>query len=109
LWLKRVKDCPKRALGFDFEGAEFTHVDSKITFEVLLASFDLEGDSALLRLGALVHHLDVGGIPVAEGPGLTTIMAGARALQKDDDALLTAMTPVLDSLYAGYASASAKK
>ena len=57
----------------------------------------------------LVHHLDVGGIPVAEGPGLSTIMAGARALQKDDDALLTAMTPVLDSLYAGYAGESAKK
>jgi hypothetical protein len=29
-------------------------------------------------------------------------MAGARALQKDDGALLKAMTPVLDSLYAGY-------
>lgn len=109
LWLKRVKDCPKRALGFDFEGAEFTHIDSKITFEVLLASFDLEGDCALMRLGALVHHLDVGGIPVAEGPGLTTIMAGARALQNDDDALLRAMTPVLDSLYAGYATASVEK
>jgi hypothetical protein len=107
MWLKRVKDCPKRAIGFDFDGAEFTHVDSKVTFEVLLSSFELESDSALMRLGALVHHLDVGGIPVAEGPGLTTIMTGARALQKDDDALLKAMTPVFDSLYAGYASASA--
>lgn len=109
VWLKRVKDCPKRAFGFDFDGAEFTHVHSKVTFEVLLASFDLEADSALFRLGALVHHLDVGGIPVAEGPGLSTIMAGARALQRDDDALLTAMTPVFDSLYAGYASTGARK
>jgi hypothetical protein len=57
-----------------------------------------------VRLRALIHHLDVGGIPVAEGPGLTTIMTGARALQKDDDALLTAMTPVFDALYAGYGS-----
>ena len=47
-----------------------------------------------------------GGIPVAEGPGLTTIMTGARALQKDDDALLTAMTPVFDALYAGYSDAA---
>src|SRR5262245_4449635 len=84
LWLKRVKDCPKRAIGFDFDGAEFTHVDSKVTFEVLLASFNLENDAGLERLGALVHHLDIGGIPVPEGPGLTTIMAGARELQKDD-------------------------
>jgi hypothetical protein len=105
LWLARTKDCPKRAIGFDFDGAEFTHVESKVTFEVLLSSFDLEADSALMKLGALVHHLDVGGIPVAEGPGLTTIMTGARALQKDDDGLLKAMTPVFDSLYAGYAKA----
>jgi hypothetical protein len=53
----------------------------------------------------LVHHLDVGGIPVAEGPGLTTIMAGARALQDNDDDLLKAMSPVFDALYAGYVAA----
>jgi hypothetical protein len=108
LWLKQIKDCPKRALGFDFDGAEFTHVDSRVTFEVLLASFGLEQDAGLVRLGSLVHHLDVGGIPVAEAAGFATIMAGARTLQPDDDALLKAMTPVLDSLYAGYASAVSK-
>src|SRR5215475_1995301 len=108
LWLKRVKDCPKDAVGFDFDGAEFTHAGSKVTFEVLLASFNLEQDAGLARLGALVHHLDVGGIPIVEGPGFATIMAGARSLQQDDDALLKAMTPVLDSLYAGYADANRK-
>lgn len=102
LWLKRVKDCPKRAVGFDFDGAEFTHAGAKVTFEVLIASFGLENDGALCRLAAMVHHLDVGGIPTPEGPGFITIMAGARASQPDDDALLMAMTPVLDSLYAGY-------
>jgi hypothetical protein len=109
LWLKRVKDCPKRALGFDFDGAEFTHVDSKVTFEVLVSSFGLEEDAGLVRLGAWVHHLDVGGIPIAEGPGFATIMAGARKLQSDDDALLKAMTPVLDSLYAEYAGVDKKR
>ena len=108
LWLKRIKDCPKSAIGFDFDGAEFTHVDSKVTFEVLLASFSLEQDVGLTRLAALVHHLDVGGIPIAEAAGFATIMAGARALQQDDDDLLRAMTPVLDSLYAGYASTERK-
>ena len=108
LWLKRVKDCPKGAVGFDFDGAEFTHVDSKVTFEVLISSFNLEQDMGLARLGALVHHLDVGGIPIPEGPGFAAIMAGARSLQQDDDALLKAITPVLDSLYAGYADAGRK-
>lgn len=105
LWLEQAKDCPTRAVGFDFDGAEFTHADSRVTFEVLLASFDLERDAGLVRLGALVHHLDVGGIPSPEAPGIAIIMAGARSLQPDDDALLRAVTPVLDSLYAGYANA----
>jgi hypothetical protein len=102
VWLKRAKDCPKRAIGFDFDGAQFTHVDAKVTFEVLLASFALESDPALGRLAALVHHLDVGGIPTADGAGFATIMTGARALHTDDSALLEAMSPVIDSLYAAY-------
>ena len=104
LWLKKIKDCPKRAVGFDFDGAAFTHVGSRVTFEVLLASFELEHDVGLARLGALVHHLDLGGIPIAEGPGFAAIVAGARVLQKDDDALLKAIEPVLDSLYATYST-----
>lgn len=107
LWLKNTKHSPKNAVGFDFDGAEFTHVDARVTFEVLLASFGLEQDPGLARVGALVHHLDVGGIPTAEGPGLAAIMAGARSLQENDHSLLKAMTPVLDSLYAGYVTRAA--
>jgi hypothetical protein len=104
VWLKNIKNKPKRALGFDFDGAEFSHVDSRVTFEVLLTSFGLEGDAGLTRLGALVHFLDVGGIPVAESAGLAAIVAGARALQPDDDGLLQSVTPSLDSLYHAYRS-----
>jgi len=104
IWLKRAKDCPKRAVGFDFDGAEFTHVDSKVTFEVLLASFGLDGDPGLVRLGALAHYLDVGGIPVPEAPGFGAIVSGARALTRNDDALLDHIEPVLDSLYRAYSN-----
>jgi hypothetical protein len=107
VWLKRPKDCPKRAIGFDFDGAEFSHVDSKVTFEVLLASFGLEDDAGLARLGALVHFLDVGGIPVPEAPGLAAIVSGARALQPNDDALLGQVSPVFDSLYRAYSAPEA--
>jgi hypothetical protein len=102
VWLKRIEDKPKRALGFDFDGAEFSHVDSKVTFEVLVTSFGLEGDAGLARMGLLVRFLDVGGIPVAEAPGLAAIVSGARSLQPDDDALLFSVTPALDSLYHTY-------
>src|ERR1700722_13071602 len=73
VWLKHIKNKPKQALGFDFDGAEFTHVDSKVTFEVLLTSFGLDSDEGLTRLGQLVHFLDVGGIPVAEAQGFAAI------------------------------------
>jgi hypothetical protein len=104
IWLKSPKDCPKRALGFDFDGAPFTHVDSKVTFEVLLASFGLHSDPALRRLAALVHYLDVGGIPVPEAAGFAAIVSGTRTLQPNDDALLKCVTPVLDGLYRAYTS-----
>ena len=101
-WLKKPADCPKTALGFDFDGAEFTHIGARVTFEVLAASFGLDNDRAIARLGALVHYLDVGGIPVPEAAGFAAIMAGARAQQANDDKLLHSMSAVLDALYASY-------
>lgn len=101
-WLAKPSDCPKRALGFDFDGAAFTHVGDRVTFETLLASFGLEADPALVRLGAMVHVLDVGGEPVPEAKGFEAVMAGARERLPDDDALLAEMSAVLDSLYAHF-------
>ena len=104
VWLKKVSDCPKSAVGFDFDGAEFTHVGARVTFEVLLASFGLETDAGLAALGALVHYLDVGGVPVPEAAGFAAVVTGARSLHSDDHALLDAISPVIDSLHAAYAA-----
>lgn len=99
IWLAKPADLPKGALGFDFDGAAFTHVGDRVTFETLMASFDLEEDFALLRVATIVHHLDVGGEPVAEAAGFEAVMTGARERLDDDDALLGEMSAVLDSLY----------
>lgn len=104
VWLKNSRKCPAKALGFDFDNATFTHVGARVTFEVLLASFDLEKDAALLRLGSLVHYLDVGGVPVAEAPGLEMILKGARQQYDDDDKLLKEASKAFDFLYASYSS-----
>jgi hypothetical protein len=99
LWLKTPQDCPADAIGFDFDGAAFTHTGQRVTFEVFVASFDLETDPALARLGVLVHALDVGGVPVPEAAGFEAILTGVRASGADDDQVLAAMMPVLDALY----------
>ncbi|HUX91939.1 MAG TPA: chromate resistance protein ChrB domain-containing protein [Gallionellaceae bacterium] len=101
-WLDKPQDCPKSALGFDFDGASFTHVGARVTFEVLLASFNLEPDPALQRLAAVVHFLDVGGIPVAEAHGLELILKGMRERCADDDILLHEASIIFDDLYLTY-------
>lgn len=102
LWLKRPEDCPKRALGFDFDGATFTHVGARVTFETLMASFGLEGDAALMKLAAVVHYLDVGGAPAADAAGVDSVLRGMRARVADDDALLAEAMKIFDHLYLTY-------
>ncbi len=101
-WLAKPADCAKRSLGFDFDGATFTHVGDLVTFETLLASFGLAADPGLARLATMVHTLDIGGEPVPEAKGFEAVMAGARERLSDDDALLAEMSTVLDSLYAHF-------
>jgi hypothetical protein len=98
LWLASPADCPPDALGFDFDGATFSHVDGRVSFETLLASFGLDAQAALARLGAVVHQLDVGGVPVPEAPGLAAVLNGLRLSITDDDALLAAASAVFDAL-----------
>lgn len=109
VWLDKPQDCPPDALGFDFEGARFTHIGARVTFEVLLTSFGMEADQALLRLGALVHYLDVGGIAVAEAAGVELILKGARQSCADDDALLAEAARILDQLYAAFVEQLSEK
>ena len=103
-WIDAPRDCPKKAVGFDFDGAEFTHVESRVTFEVLLASFGLEADAALASIGHVVHFLDAGGIPVAEAKGLETVLRGVREKARNDDEAVAKASAVFDYLHAAYAS-----
>ena len=102
VWLDHPRDRPKRALGFDFDGAQFTHVDGRVTFEVLLATFGLEQDAALAAIGKSVHYLDVGGVPVPDAQGLETLLKGAKERARNDDALLGLAAHIFDLLYAAY-------
>jgi len=106
LWLDSPSDCPSDALGFDFDGATFTHLDTKsgqlVTFENLLASFGLNQDAALERFAQLVHCLDVGGLPVPEAAGLERLLKGIRSRTRDDDSLLHDASHIFDDLYLAF-------
>lgn len=102
IWLATPADCQADWLGFDFDGATFSHVGTKVSFETLLASFGLDGDPALVKLGELVHCLDVGGLPVADAAGIETLLAGLRSAYADDDALLAEASKIFDLLLLNY-------
>lgn len=101
LWLTSADACPADALGFDFDGARFSHVGNRVTFETLQASFGLEAPG-LQRIGALVHYLDVGGSAPTEAIGVERVLAGLRASIEDDDQLLAAACAIFDGLLAAF-------
>jgi hypothetical protein len=103
-WIDSPRHCPKGAVGFDFDGADFTHVGGRVTFEVLLAAFGLEEDGALMSIGSAIHYLDAGGIPVPDARGLEAVLRGVQERSKDDDERASKAFQVLDHLYAGYGS-----
>lgn len=105
-WIDSPRSRPKGSVGFDFDGAEFTHVDGRVTFEVLLASFGLDDDPALAAIGQAVHFLDIGGIPVADAKGLETMLRGIKTKTRKDAPLLAEASKVFDSFYSAYAQPS---
>jgi hypothetical protein len=105
-WIDGARGRPRGAVGFDYDGADFTHTPDRVTFEVLMASFGLERDPALAAIGAAVHFLDVGGIPVPDARGLETVLRGIKEKARDDDALLAEAMRILDLFYSAYARAA---
>ncbi|MFC3549499.1 chromate resistance protein ChrB domain-containing protein [Lysobacter cavernae] len=101
LWLADPADCPPEVLGFDFDGATFSHVGHRVTFETLAASFGLE-QGPVARIGLLVHYLDVGGAPPPEAAGVESVLAGLRADTTDDDLLLERACAVFDGLLTSF-------
>lgn len=101
LWLASPAECPDSALGFDFDGARFSHAGAKVTFENLVTAFGLQS-KGMDRLGAIVHFLDVGGVQPPEAAGVEQVLAGLRATIADDDQLLALASGVFDGLLASF-------
>jgi hypothetical protein len=106
LWLAHPSDCPPDALGFDFDAATFSHIGSRVTFEVLATSFGLQEQAAIAQLGLLVHYLDAGGVQPPEAAGIESVLKGLRESIQDDDQLLIAASTVFDGLLISFSRAA---
>lgn len=107
VWIDRPSERPRKAIGFDFDGAEFTHVKNRVTFEVVLESFGLDKDPALASIGSAVHFLDIGGIPIADARGLETVLRGVKEKARSDDELLSEAMRIFDLFYSAYGKTAA--
>jgi hypothetical protein len=101
-WLEKAQEVPEGGVTFGFDGAAFSNTRSLVTFEQLLSSFGLMHNATLVRLGALVHYLDAGGTPVAEAPGVETLLQGARRRSTSDEELFRESEKTFDLLYEAY-------
>jgi len=102
LWLDKAQKCPATAVGFGFDGATFANSKDKVTFQQLLASFGLDKNETLVRIGTLVHFLDTGGTPVAEAAGVETLLQGARRRSNSEEELFSESEKTFDLLYEAY-------
>lgn len=91
------------AVPFDMFGVEFTHRGEWCTFEMLAHTFAIS-DSAVERLAAIVHDLDLKdakfGAPEAATVG--AIVEGLQALHSGDDVLLDSGMTMFEALYRAF-------
>jgi hypothetical protein len=101
-WLDKGVECPSATIGFAFEGARFANSEERVTFEQMLADLQLGANSALTRIGGIVHFLEVGGASVPEAAGVQTLLQGASRRAGSDDELLRETEKTFDLLYDAY-------
>jgi hypothetical protein len=102
VWLEKSEAPPAGAIGFGFEGAHFSNSETRVTYEEMLAKLDLGKNSALGKIGSIVHFLEIRGTPVAEAAGVQTLLQGAQRRSASDAELLAEAEKTFDLLYEAY-------
>jgi rhodanese-related sulfurtransferase len=88
------------AVPYDIPGAPIEHDGEKCSFDTLLAAVDLH-DASLDMLARIVRGADTDRPDLApQCRGLLAVSLGMSALHADDHAMLDAMMPVYDAMYA---------
>lgn len=102
VWLEKGQEIPADAVGFAYEGARFGNSATQVTFEVMLPHFGLATNAALVKIGSIVHFLEVRDSPVPEAAGVQTLLQGAARRSNTDAELLAEVEKTFDLLYEAY-------
>ena len=101
-FLEKTQPLPADALTFGFEGAHFANSETRVTYEEMLVKLDLAKNPALVKIGSIVHFLEVRGTPVAEAAGVQTLLQGAQRRSNSERELITEAEKTFDLLYEAY-------
>jgi hypothetical protein len=101
-WLDKSEPLPAGAVGFAFDGAHFANSETRVTYEEMLGRLDLGKNSALTKIGSIVHFLEVRGTPVPEAAGVQTLLQGALRRAPRENDLLAEAEKTFDLLYDAY-------
>jgi hypothetical protein len=101
-WLEKTDAPPSGAVGFAFEGGHFANSETRVTYEEMLARLDLAKNPALVKIGSIVHFLEVRGTPVPEAAGVQTLLQGALRRSANEAELLGEVEKTFDLLYEAY-------
>jgi hypothetical protein len=94
---------------FDMYVGEFSHQGPLCTFETLAERFGLE-DAAVVRLGQIVHDLDMKETRYAppEAPAIDRLVDGLRQLHADDATLLQEGIAMFEALARSFNSSDTR-
>jgi hypothetical protein len=97
------ESIPDHGVPFDMFGVEFSHHGEGCTFETLCSVFGLD-EPPLLRIGAIVHDLDLkdGRFGAPECSTVGAMIEGLQLAYQNDDALLEHGMTLFDSLYRSF-------
>jgi len=109
IWLDKGQPCPATAVSYGYDSATYRNSKMRVTYQELLASFDLERNAALARIGKLVYVLESGGPKLAEAAGVETLLNGAKRRATTEDELLVESEKTFDLLYETYFEVPATK
>lgn len=102
VWLDKAETPPAGAIGFAFDGAHFAASETRASYEEMLRRLNLSGNAALVKIGGIVHSLEMRGDPVPEAAGVQTLLQGAHRRSNDEGDLLAEAEKTFDLLYEAY-------
>ena len=101
-WLDKNEELPSGALGFAFDGAHFAASGMRVAYEEMLAQLQLAKNPALVKIGSIVHFLEMGGSAVPEAAGVQMLLQGAQRRSTSMQELLAEAEKTFDLLYEAY-------